>query len=216
MKKLLYKELRLALQAPAVLFLLLSAMLLIPNYPYYVTFFYSALGIFFCCQFGRENNDVGFTLTLPVRKRDAVTARFLLAVLLEAAQLLAAVPFALLRQSFVKLGGNTVGMDANVAFFGLALAMLGLFNLTFFPAYYRDVRKVGIPFVKGSAVILVYTIAAEVCAHAVPFFRDRLDTMHGAFLPEKLAVLAAGLVLWALLTLLAWKASVRRFEALDL
>ena len=87
MKNLLYKELKLALQAPAVLFLALSAMLLIPNYPYYVTFFYSTLGIFFCCQLGRENKDIFFTLCLPVRKRDVVSARFLLAVLLEAAQI---------------------------------------------------------------------------------------------------------------------------------
>lgn len=216
MKNLLYKEIRLALQAPAVLFLFLSAMLIIPNYPYYVTFFYTALGIFFCCQLGRENNDVFYTLSLPVRKRDAVTARFLLAVLLEAAQLLVAVPFALLRQSFTSIGGNAVGMDANIALFGLSLVMLGLFNLTFFPAFYKDTRKVGIPFVKGCVVVLVYIVAAEVCAHAVPFFREKLDTMHGAFLPEKLAVLAAGLVLWALLTLLAWKKSVRRFEKLDL
>ncbi len=216
MKNLLYKELRLALQAPAVLFLLLSAMLIIPNYPYYVTFFYTALGIFFCCQLGRENNDVYYTLTLPVRKRDAVTARFLLAALLEAAQLIIAVPFAFLRQSIRSLGGNAVGMDANIALFGLSLVMLGLFNLTFFPAYYKDVRKVGGPFVKGCVVVFVFIVAAEACAHAVPFFREKLDTMHGAFLPEKLAVLAAGLVLWALLTLLAWKTSVKRFEKLDL
>ncbi len=216
MKNLLYKELRLALQAPAVLFLILSAMLIIPNYPYYVTFFYTALGIFFCCQLGRENNDVYYTLSLPVRKRDAVTARFLLAVLLEAAQAVIAIPFALLRQSFAGLGGNAVGMDANIALFGLSLVMLGLFNLCFFPAYYRDPRKVGIPFVKGSVAILVFIIAAEICAHAVPLFRDRLDTMHGAFLTEKLVVLAIGLVLWALLTFLAWKISVRRFEKLDL
>ncbi len=216
MKKLLYKELRLALQAPAVLFLLLSAMLIIPNYPYYVTFFYTTLGIFFCCQLGRENNDVYYTLSLPVRKRDAVTARFLLAVLLEAAQALIAVPFAFLRQSIASLGGNAVGMDANIALFGLSLVMLGLFNLTFFPAYYKDVRKVGGPFVKGCVVVAVFIVAAEACAHAVPFFREKLDTMHGAYLPEKLIVLAAGLVLWALLTLLAWKKSVKRFEKLDL
>ena len=216
MKNLLYKELRLSLQAPAALFLLLSAMLLIPSYPYYVVFFYTALGIFFCCQLGRENNDIYYTLTLPVRKRDAVTARFLLAVLLEAAQMLLAVPFALLRQSFRALGGNGAGMDANIALFGLAAAMLGLFNLVFFPAYYKNPQKVGGPFLKGCVAVFFYIVAAEVCAHAVPFFRDRLDTMHGAFLPEKLAVLALGLVLWALLTYLAWRKSVRRFEAIDL
>lgn len=216
MKNLLIKELRLALQPPAVLFLLLSAMLMIPNYPYYVVFFYTGLGIFFCCQLGRENNDLFFTLCLPVRKRDAVTARMLLAVLLEGAQLVLAIPFAFLRQSFTSLGGNPVGMDANIALFGIGLAMLGVFNLVFFTSYYRDPRKVGMAFVKGCIVFAVFMIVAEACVHVIPFFRDKLDTMGGAFLPEKLLVLALGIVLYALLTLLTWRRAVRSFEKLDL
>ena len=44
MKHLLYKEWRLAMHPTALLFLPLSAMLLIPNYPYYVIFFYTSLG----------------------------------------------------------------------------------------------------------------------------------------------------------------------------
>ena len=47
MKALLQKELRLAMHPAALLFLALSALLIIPNYPYYVTFFYTTLGIFF-------------------------------------------------------------------------------------------------------------------------------------------------------------------------
>ena len=42
MKNLMRKELVLAMHPASVLFLLLSAMLLIPNYPYYVICFYTA------------------------------------------------------------------------------------------------------------------------------------------------------------------------------
>ena len=58
MNRLLQKELRLAMHPASVGFLLLSALLLIPNYPYYVTFFYTSLGVFFICLGGRENKDV--------------------------------------------------------------------------------------------------------------------------------------------------------------
>ena len=58
MKNLLYKELRLALHPTAILFLFLSAMLLIPGYPYYVVFFYTCLGIFCICRNGRESRDI--------------------------------------------------------------------------------------------------------------------------------------------------------------
>ena len=216
MKNLLMKEIRLVLQAPALLFLLLSAMLIIPSYPYYVLFFYTMLGIFFCCQFARENADIPFTLCLPVRKRDAVTARMLLALLLEGAQLLLAIPFAFLRQSFRSIGGNPVGMDANIALFGLSLAMLGLFNLVFFTGYYKNPHKVGGAFVKSCVAVGVYMLAAESCVHAIPFFRDKLDTTGGAFLAEKLLVLALGTVLFVLLSFVAWRRAVRSFEKLDL
>ena len=74
LSKLLYKEFKLALHPAAVLFLLLSSMMLIPNYPMYVLFFYNTLGIFFICLSGRENHDFAYSLSLPIRKRDAVRA----------------------------------------------------------------------------------------------------------------------------------------------
>ena len=48
MKQLLYKEFRLVTHPLLPFFLLLSAMLLIPAYPFYVVFFYTTLGLFFC------------------------------------------------------------------------------------------------------------------------------------------------------------------------
>lgn len=215
MKNLLKKELALSMHPTAPMFLALSAMLLIPNYPYYVVFFYTGLAVFFTCLNGRENNDVVFTLTLPVSKRDAVRARFAFTVLLEAAQIAAAVPFAILRRA-MPLPGNAVGMDANVALFGLSLVLLGIFNLSFYSIYYRNVDHVGKAFVSASVWMFVFIAAAETCDHTVPFFRDRLDTPDPGFLPEKLAVLAAGLAIFALLTAAAYRKSVRNFEALDL
>ncbi len=98
MKALLKKELALALHPINVIFLAMSAYLLIPNYPYYVTFFYTSLGIFFVCLTGRENHDVDYTMLLPVRRRDLVRARIGFAVGIEIAQLLTCIPFAIISQ----------------------------------------------------------------------------------------------------------------------
>ena len=215
MKNLLIKELRLCLHPAAALFLLLSAMLLIPNYPYYVVFFYNGLGAFFICVSGRENNDVLYTMLLPVQKKDLVKARIGFIVLLELAQVLLAVPFAVIRQH-MPVGGNAVGMDANIAFFGLSFLLLGLFNYVFFRAYYRDVNKVGVSFLRASIVEFLCIAVLETCDHIVPFLRDRLDTPDPQFLPEKLAVLAAGLLLFCLLTFAAYRKAARSFDAFDL
>lgn len=215
MKKLLIKDFRLAMHPTVILFWLLSAMLLIPNYPYYVVFFYSALSLFFVCLTGRENRDIEFSLALPVRKGDVVRARICFAVTVQMIQLIAAVPFAALRQSF-PLPGNQVGMDANIAFFGFALLLLGLYNLLFFTSYYRAPEKVGKSFAVSSVLFFVLICVLEVLSHAVSFVRDRLDTPDPQFMAEKLTVLCTGAVLYALFTLIACRISVKRFETLDM
>ena len=214
MKNLLYKELRLALHPAAGLFLALSAMLLIPSYPYYVVFFYTTLGIFFICMTGRENHDIEYSLSLPIRKRDIVRSRMLFCVLLELAQFALAVPFALLRASFGM--PNDAGMDANIALFGLSFAMLGLFNFAFFRRYYARPDRVGRAFVVGSIVVGVFIVLAEASVHIIPLMRDQLDTHHFEYLPLKLAVLGGGMLVFALCTLLAYRKAVRSFEQLDL
>lgn len=215
MKRLLSKEFRLAIHPTVIIFWCLSFMLLIPNYPYYVVFFYSALALFFVCLTGRENHDIEYTMAFPVRKRDVVKARISFAVLCELIQMTAAVPFALLRQR-MPLPGNQVGMDANLAFFGLALMMLGLHNLVFFTLYYAGPAKVGRAFVASSAVMFFFMAVAETLTHVLPFLRDRLDTPDPLYLPEKFATLAAGAAVFTILTLRSCRISVKQFEKLDL
>ena len=215
MKPVLEKEFRLALHPTSLLFLGLSAMLLIPNYPYYVIFFYTCLGIFFICLTGRENQDLLYMMLLPIRKRDIVRGRIALAAILQLAQMLLAIPFAILRQK-MSLPGNQVGMDANTALFGVSFLLLGLFNFFFFTRYYQDPKQVGKPFAVGSTVLFVCMGIAEALTHIVPFFRDCLDTPDPQHMGAKLAVLAVGAALYAALTVLGCRISEQSFEKLDL
>ncbi|MCH3972478.1 MAG: ABC-2 transporter permease [Oscillospiraceae bacterium] len=214
MRNLLRKEWKLAMHPTAILFLVLSFLLLIPNYPYYVTFFYTCLGIFFICLSGRENQDLLYTMLLPVRKRDIVRSRILTAVTLELLQAVIAVPAAILRNRMPM--NNEVGMDANIALFAFSFILMGLFNLFFFTRYYRTPDKIGRHFALASGVVFVYITAAETLTHIVPFFRDELDTKDPQFLPQKLLVLLIGIVAYALLTFAACRKSERSFEKLDL
>lgn len=215
MKNLLYKEFRLAIHPAAILFLGLSSMMLIPNYPLSVTFFYSCLGIFFICLNGRENRDILYTMLLPVEKRALVRARFAMAVILQLAQAALCVPFFFLRGLYPP-EGNVVGMDANLALLGFGLMLLGVFNFLFFRRYYKNPSKVGAPFLLGSVGVFLMVGVTESLPHFVPFVRDRLDTPLFAFLPEKLLFLLAGAAVYALLTALSYRSSARSFEKLDL
>lgn len=216
MNKLLKKDFTLAMHPTCIMFILLSTMLLIPNYPYYVVFFYTGLGIYFTCLLGRENNDIVYSMTLPVAKKDIVKARFEMIVILELIQIIVAVPFALLRQSFTHIPPNQVGMDANIALFGLSFIMLGIFNYIFLVKYYKNVMNVGKSFLYSSIGVFLYIAITETLCHIIPFFRDKLDTPDTMYIKEKLIVLAVGIIAYAVITLLTYKKSVKIFDKLDI
>ena len=215
MKHLLNKEFRLAMHPTNLIFLTLSAMLLIPDYPYYVIFFYTTLGLFFVCLNGRENHDIEYSLTLPIRKRQIVEGRIAFTVVIELLQVALAIPFAWLRAK-ISPAVNTVGMDANIALFGFTLLMFGLFNWFFVTAYYKAPAKVGKAFLVASTAVMLYIVVAETLAHALPFIRDCLDAPDPQFLGVKLATLGIGAALYALITYAAYRTAAKRFEALDL
>ena len=66
--KIFSKDLRLAAHPMMYVFALFGVMLIIPNYPYTVVFFYGLLGIFFTFLNGRENKDVYYCAVLPVTR----------------------------------------------------------------------------------------------------------------------------------------------------
>ena len=107
-------------------------------------------------------------------------------------------------------------MDVNLALFGLALLLMGLFNLLFLPRLYKNPAAVGKPFFIVTVWVFVYILAAEACCFVVPFFRDVLDTPDPQFPGAKLAVLALGAALFVLLTLLGVRRAEAIFEKVDL
>lgn len=213
MKNLLYKEFALALHPTSLMFLALSAMLMIPNYPYYVTFFYTTLGIFFISISGRENKDIFYTMLLPIRKKDIVSARFALVIVLEILQILTAAIFIFIK-NLINMPENLVGIEANIAFIGLSLVMLGIFNLVFLTSYYKNPDKVGKAFILSNIAIWLYMIIAEVGVHICPIMK-RLDVADFENLTYKLPFFAGGIIFYILLTFISYRISVKRFEALD-
>lgn len=215
MKNLLYKEWKLAIHPTGFIFLLMGPMLLIPNYPYYVAFFYQTLGIFFTFMNGNTTNDVFFTTLLPVRKRDVVKARLATVIGLEVLQIVIAVPFAILRGMIVP-AENLVGLDANLALFGMVFIMFGVFNVVFLPLFYRTAYKTGTPYLLATTVMTVVVLAAELVIQLTPALKQTLDTTAPAYTAIQMIVLLAGMLIFALLNAVAYRRSVNAFEKLDL
>ena len=213
--KLLKKEWALCMHPAAWIMLSLTVLILIPNYPYLVSFFYLTLGIFFITMGGRENHDVTFTLTLPVEKRAVVTARTLHAVELELISLLLAAGMILLHRVLIKTA-NGAGMEANAVLLGEGLILYGVFHLIFFPAHFRDVSRIGVPFVLASAALFVLITADVILSYVLPFWRDVLDTPDPEHLTVKLTFFAGSALFYGLAVVFSLRVSQKRFLKLDI
>ena len=218
MIKMLKKEFSLCLHPTAIIFLALSLLVFAPNYPYEVIFFFSGLSTFFICLTARENGDVAFSCFLPVKKSFVPLSRILMTVILQCSLLvITAVMVAIKEIVFpAELQINLAGDMANIAFLGFGAAILGVFNIIFFPLHFKSPDKVGVPFVLASVAIFVIITLLIVLRWTVPFFSQTLLTVDPENIGSKITVLAVGIVLYALLTFGAARLSVKRFEKVDL
>lgn len=214
--RLLKKEFRLCIHPTCYLMPWLSALVLAPNYPYAVSYFYVALSIFFVCLSAREDHDAAYTLSLPVSRREMVAGRMLLAFCVEMAQMILCALFLFIKRKIGAFEPNAAGLDANVAVLGEGFLVFGLFHAVFFPLLYQDINKVGKAFAISSVAMFLYIAVSIVLTYAVPFVRDTLDTPDPEHLTEKLIFTAVCAVFYVCMTLFAFRLSVKRFERVDL
>lgn len=210
---LLRKELSLAAHPSMYVFICLGALVLVPAYPYGVVFFFAMLGIFQSMIYARETRDIYFTALLPLRKRDVVKAKLLLAAFAELTQLLFSLPFALLRTLYLP-EGNPVGIEANVAYYGFGLIIFGVFNIVFFTRFFRTAYRAGTSFLMALVPSTICIFAMEAVVHFPSM--GWLDGITGEDLYRQLPVLVLGIIFYAGTWFLSYRAVAKEFEKVDL
>lgn len=215
MKDLLYKEFKLAQHPTMYMFPFLGAMLLIPSYMYFVAFIYTCLSVFLIFLTGRENKDVYFTVSLPVKKSDAVRARFTLIAIIEVSQIIVSVPFAILGH-MINSQDNAAGIEANVALFGLVFIMYALLNVIFMPIFYKTAYKAGTAFLFAGIAVCIYIGIVEVAVQLFATLKTFIDTNAPDMMVKQVGVLIVGILIYMISTWIAYKISVKRFERVDL
>ena len=214
MKTLLYKQLRLACHPMTPVFCLSGIMLLIPNYPYSVAFFYVTLGLFFTFLNMREQKDIYYSALLPLRKRDTVRAAVAFTVLVELLSVVITALFCLLSGKLQPGKDNAVGMDANLMLLGAGFVLYGVFNLVFFICLYRSGYKVGAAYLKANLALWPMMLLAEALPHFPSLmWLNRVDTQANL---RQIPILLFGIAVFAVLTILAYRRSARLYERVDL
>ena len=218
MKNLIKKEFLLALHPTIFIFLFFAVLIFVPNYPYEVIFFFSALSAYFCCISARENGDLAFTGDLPVKKTHIPLARILVTVgmqciMLALTGILGAVKSAALP---AEQQINQAGLSANLALVGNGAAILGAFNLVFFPLFYRSPERIGVPFLLAAVVQFLLVGLFLLLRWCTPLFSVTLNGNNAEHTAAKVAALFIGLAAYAAMTALSCFLSMRNFKKVDL
>ncbi|MGG5317467.1 ABC-2 transporter permease [Enterococcus sp. AZ072] len=213
MFNLLYKEIRLAAHPNLFIFTCMGVLVLVPAYPYGIIFLFSGLGIYISFMYGRETNDIYYTALLPVRKRDTVKAKCLLVVLAELIQMLISLPFIFLRLAILS-NGNPVGIEANVAFYGMGFFIYAVFNVIFLTVFFKTAYKAGKAFVLAMIPAIIIMTLMEIIVHFPNFYW--LDSVKQPELLRQLPILIIGFLVYVSATIVAYHVSVNRFEKVDL
>ena len=213
MTALLCKEIRLAAHPTSIVFAFLGCLVLVPAYPYSVIFMFGCLAPYITFVNARETNDAWYTAILPVTKRESVLGKCLLIVSVQVFQLLFSIPFAFLRNA-LNIENNPVGLDATLAWYGFGLVVYAVFDLIFFPAFYKNGYKAGKAFILASIPMLALMIMVEAAAH-IPALAW-LDSYQPKCLLMQLPILALGIICYVVFLSLAYRISVNRFNKVDL
>ena len=197
----------------SIVFAFLGCLVIVPAYPYSVIFLFGCLAPYITFVNARETNDAWYTAILPVTKHESVLGKCLLIVSVQVFQLLFSIPFAYLRHA-LDIANNPVGLDPTLAWYGFGLIVYAVFDLVFFPAFYKNGYKAGKAFILASIPMVVLMIAVEAVAH-VPAL-SWLDSDQPKHLLMQLPILAAGIICYAALLSLAYRLSVKHFDRVDL
>lgn len=215
MKNLIYKELRLATPLLTFLFLAFSLMTFIPGYPILCGAFFISFGIFQAYQLGREDNDILYSVLLPISKRDVVKGKYISAVILQLAGFSLCAVFTLVRMHFVAdapVYESNFMMSANLVFLAFMLLIFAAFNLIFIGGFFKTAYNIGKPFVKFVVINFLIIGVAETLHHL-----PGLGWVNAQdFSTRHIFILLGAALLYSAVSAASCIISQKRFEKIDL
>lgn len=217
MLNLIKKEIALCLHPTAFIFLSFALLVFVPNYPYEVIFFFSCLSVFFCCMMTRENGDIAFSCALPVKKEHIPLAKILVVIGLQCIILLLAGIIGAIKGAVLPAERyvNQAGISANLTLIGNGAVLLGVFNLLFFPRYFKAPDKIGVPFVTAAIAVLLLIGMFTVLRFATPLYSITLNGRNSENTGAKAVALNIGFAVYIVLSVMSCKLSMKHFQKTD-
>ena len=217
MKNLLMKEFKLAALPLTYLFLLFSLMTFIPGYPILCGAFFVCLGIFQSYQSSREDNDILYSVLLPVSKKEVVTAKYMTVVLLQMISFAICAVCTIVRMTFLsdaRIYTTNTLMGANLVFLAFVLLIFAAFNVIFVGGFFKTAYGIGKPFVTFIVVNFLIIGLAETLHHLPGL--GWLNALDFSRFGEQFLILAVVVIVYVTFTAISCRVSQERFERIDL
>jgi len=166
----------------------------------------------------RENGDIPFTCTLPVKKEQIPLAKMLVVFGLQCIiMLLVGIMGAIKGAIFpIEQYFNYSGISANLVLIGNGAILLGIFNLGFFPCYFKKPDKIGVPFIISAIVIFLLISIFIVLRWVTPLYSTTLNGLNSENTGAKLVALVIGIAVYVVLSAVSCKLSMKHFQRVDL
>ncbi|OBR66548.1 hypothetical protein A7K91_03650 [Paenibacillus oryzae] len=217
MYNLLLKELKLGVN-PFFYFLpfITGALTLIPSWLYFfVLLYFCFITVPNLFAGYKSQNDLIFTSILPVAKTNIVKAKISVVVILELLHMVIAIIYGVISISLYP-DITYYFFAPTFGFWGLCFVMLAIFNLIFYPIYYKTAYKYGVATIASIAAALLFAGGAEWLAIQNSFVHDVFKGAGADNLLLQLSILAAGIIIFALFTIIAYYMSIKRFEKVEI
>lgn len=217
MKKLLCKEFCLATPKLTYFFLAFTLMTFLPGYPILCGAFFVCFGLFQGYQLGREDNDILYSVLLPVAKRDVVKAKYIFAVLIQLIAFLLCAIFTMIRMTALAEAGPYVTnalMAANFTFLGFVFLIFTVFNVIFIGGFFKTAYAYGKPFI----IFIIVNFTVIGIAEALHHFPGMAfwNAVSGDAIGIQVVFAVLAMFVYIGGTFLSCKVSQKRFELLDL
>jgi ABC-2 type transport system permease protein len=217
MVSLLYKDFKLSINwfYFIAMPILTGALFLIPQWLFFIAlmyfFFISVPNIFGAFN---SQNDFGFAIIMPVSKDEIVKGKILSLIIIELLHLLIGAIFAFIHLKIY--GIDNFMLDLNFAFFGISFMMFAIFNIVFFPLYFKSAYNFGIPTIAANVAAILFAAVVELLVFFNPNFNYFLEGKSPEMKRLQIFILIGGILIFALFNHITYRISAKRFEKIDL
>jgi hypothetical protein len=158
-----------------------------------------------------------FSVLLPIAKKDIVKGKYLFVCLIEGCSFVLMAVSVMLRMTVFSKSAAYLSnpmMNANLFALGLACVIFGLFNRIFVGGFFQTAYKFGRPFV-SFIIVCFFVIFIGEAVHHVPGLQ-RLNAFGTDDIAVQLLLLAAGILIFVMLTVSSCRKACEDFERIDL